>query len=535
MPDRPNEMPEPAVSAPEHPTMNAYCDRLDLPVPCVEQIAANKDVKLFHLMVVTLLERGEPLPVEAIAERLHAAGVTAATGDLQTSLLKAWHGSKAVFRDDRGFFAPDINAWELRSIIFQLQLRPDRAPPVDRQPEIDSVADDVPLTEEEVRAALEAASESNFSRVRRVAAVLDMQSGPMDPADVESCVAAWASSRIDVNVPDLQRWPKSCVTVLDGGLLQIDRQSPHLFAMRRAVRKLAERPLRQAVINKQMQHRRQAYETRRAEQRARDRATAEQLRRAVLRVVPENGPAAAAALLDVAGHAIRCFVGPELSNLPAALEEYDLITGLWVRESLYALGIRDHDRWRLVDLRPPQKTRQLNRAGRKLTITPELLISGSTGISRPLGNPAKISEYLAENQQTKLRRRLESDVKSLWAFYNYGLLHRGVRLRWGFLDEDLGVDWAEPGDTSMHEILERCRDSGVAADIVTGSAPGWNEPWSRAIRVKVVSFDYMTIIVRNGETWAIHRHEVQAIRPVPQTELPANGHQQHGSHNQQPL
>jgi hypothetical protein len=305
------------------------------------------------------------------------------------------------------------------------------------------------------------------------------------------------------------------VTVLGDNLLQINRQSPHLFAMRRAVRKLAERPLRQAAINEQMGHRRRAYEARQAEQRARDRVTAEQLRRAVLRVVPENGPAAAAALLDVGRRAIRCFVGPELRNLPAALEEYDLIAGLGARESLYALGIRDHDRWRLVDLRPPQKTRQLNRAGRKLTITPELLISGTTGISRPLGNSAKIAEYLAGDQQARLRRRLESDVKSLLAFYNYGLLHRRVRLRWGFLDEDLGVDWAERGDVSLHNILEECRERGTAADIVTGSAPGWDEPWSRAIRVNVVSFDYMTITVECDETWTMRRDEVQAIRFAP--------------------
>ncbi len=76
-----------------------------------------------------------------------------------------------------------------------------------------------------------------------------------------------------------------------------------------------------------------------------------------------------------------------------------------------------------------------------MTITSELLISGSTGISRPLADPGKIAAYLAGDQQTRLRRRLESDVKSLFAFYTYGLLHRHVRLRWGFVDEHLPVDW----------------------------------------------------------------------------------------------
>lgn len=520
MPDRLTKTPEPAVAPPRCAISNSYCERLDLPVPSVAQVAAKPGVKLFHLMVVTLLERGEPLPLKAIAGRLQAAGVTSATGDLEKSLLKSWHGSKAVYRDDRGFFAPDVNAWELRSIIFKLQLRPNKGPSVNVEPIIEPVADEVPLTEKEVRAAFEAASYSNLSRFRRIAAVLDVRGEPMDLSEVATCVTTWGSSQTDVQIQDFRQWTTPCVFVMDGGLLQIDRQSPNLFAMRRAVRKLAERPLQRAAIDQQMVRHRRAYKAQQAEQRARDRALAIQLRRAVLRVVPEEGPVAAAALLDIGRREIRSFVGEELLSLPATLDKYDVIAALWVRESLYGLGICDHDRWRLVDLRPPQKTRQLNRAGRKLTLTPELLISGSTGISRPLGDPAKIAEYLAGNHETKLRRRLESDAKSLLAFYNYGLLHRRVRLRWGFLDEDLGVDWAEPGDLSLHDVLEEYRKSGAAVDVVTGSAAGWNEPWSRAVRVRVVSFDYVAITVESGETWTIYRDEVHAIRLAPQTESP---------------
>jgi hypothetical protein len=182
---------------------------LELPVPRVEEVAAKPGVKLFHLMVVTLLERGEPLPLEAIAQRLQAAGVTAATGDMGTSLLKSWHGSRAVFRDDRGFFALDVDAWELRSVIFQLQLRPDKGPAVNWQPELEPVADDVPLTEEEVRAAFESASPTSLSDVRRIAAVLDVWGVAKSSTDVEACATAWASSRIHVKVSDLERWTKS--------------------------------------------------------------------------------------------------------------------------------------------------------------------------------------------------------------------------------------------------------------------------------------------------------------------------------------
>ena len=505
-----------------HESSNSYCARLDLPVPRVEKVIAEKaDAKLFHLMVVALLEHGEPMSLEAIADRLQTAGVKAATGDMRTSLLKSWHGRKPVFRDDRDWFALEVSAWELRSIIFQLNLRPSERPSADWQPQIEPVADDVPLTEDEVRAAFDSASRDNLSSVRRIAAVLDVFGEPMASIDVEACLAAWNSFPIRVKLSELQRWPKSCVSVLEGDLLQINRESPHLFAMRRAVRKLAERPLREAAISEQLKHRRQAYELRQAERRKRDREIAERLRRAVLRVVPEKGPPAAAALLDIGTRTIRSFVGSELLNLPAALDDYDLIAALWVRETLYAVDIRDHEKWQLADLKPPQKTRQLNRAGRKLTITPELLISGSTGISRPLADPAKIAAYLASDQQTRLRRRLESDVKSLFAFYTYGLLHRHVRLRWGFLDEHLPVDWALPGDPSLHSVLEECRESGDLVEIVLGSAPGWNEPWSRAICAKILAFDFMTVTVQESEASFIPRDEIQAIRVLRNSECPA--------------
>jgi hypothetical protein len=135
---------------------------LELPVPRVERVAAKPGVKLFHLMVATLLERGGPLALKAIAERLRVAGVTAASGDMETSLLKSWHGSKPVFRDDRGDFALDLKAWELKLLISRLELRPTKEPAAKGPPKLEPVADNVPLTETEVRAAFDSASPNNL-------------------------------------------------------------------------------------------------------------------------------------------------------------------------------------------------------------------------------------------------------------------------------------------------------------------------------------------------------------------------------------
>ena len=86
-----------------------------------------------------------------------------------------------------------------------------------------------------------------------------------------------------------------------------------------------------------------------------------------------------------------------------------------------------------MELGPPQKTRQLNRRGRKLQITTRLLVHGSCGITRPFGDERVLRGYLREGRDAKLRRRLAADAKSLFALYQYGRLHGAVRLRWGFL------------------------------------------------------------------------------------------------------
>jgi hypothetical protein len=188
------------------------------------------------------------------------------------------------------------------------------------------------------------------------------------------------------------------------------------------------------------------------------------------------------------------------------------LAGLYLRETLHGLRL-DPDRWRLVDLKPPQKSRRINRSGRMLNITPELLISSTTGISRPLGDPAKVAQYLAEGASGKLTRRLESDVKALYAFYHYGVLHNCVRLRWGFLDEMCPVDWTLPGEPHLHEVLRRAKEACTPVDLIIGSAPGWADPWSRARRGFVVEVEPWQVTVRlDGEVWRFDRRDIQAVR-----------------------
>jgi hypothetical protein len=99
---------------------------------------------------------------------------------------------------------------------------------------------------------------------------------------------------------------------------------------------------------------------------------------------------------------------------------------------------------------------------------------------------AKTRAYLREGQETKLRRRLEADAKALLAFYEYGRLHHHVRLRWGFLDESSPAPWVYRDERGLYDLMRRAHELDAPLEVVVGSPPGWEDPWARARRVRVI-------------------------------------------------
>jgi hypothetical protein len=212
-------------------------------------------------------------------------------------------------------------------------------------------------------------------------------------------------------------------------------------------------------------------------------AELEALRRALLVAFPPKAPRAVA-LVDVAAHQIVSFVDEELDVLRARLAEFDLIGAVDVRALLRGLDV-DASTLRLAELGPPQKTKKLNQRGRTLKITTELLVQGSCGIGKPFGDPKKLAAYLDDGQTSRLRRRLEADAKSLFALFQYSRLHGCVRLRWGFLDEQLPAPWVHHDETTLYKLKEAAAEAGQKLEVVVGGAPGWKEPWARARTVRI--------------------------------------------------
>ncbi len=494
-----------------------YWQRLDLdgPPPVVDLCRGN--AKLFHLLVAVLLEYGRPMSDEEVAARLESAGARARTGDMVLSLRRAWHGQPPVLRDPDGRLALDLGSSRLRYLMLELGLR--RPPAARKEPSPPCLPppppDHVPLSEEEVDTAFRGRRLGSLSALRQAAAVLDARGVPMSPTEVEAVLAALTPHRSRIHTRTSRAWRGELVTLDSDGRLVLDPTSPRLAATRRAVRALVRAAREERERAAHLSERIAWYDARQRAEEHRQAQLAATLRRAVIRLLPDGDAPVAATVLDVEARSLRTLVGGDLEELPELLAGFNLLAGLSLRAALVTLGL-DPDRWRLVELAPPRKTRKLDRSGRTLMITSELLITATTGISRPLADPAKVAEYLRSGNTTRLTRRLESDAKALFAFYRYGVLHRAVRLRWGFIDDEMRVDWAQPGDHSLYDILRRCKEMGQQAEVVLGSAPGWGEPWSRArpAWVEEVGFG-RAVLVMDGVRHPLSLAEIQDARPAP--------------------
>ena len=374
---------------------NSYCERLGIKVPRLEVAKNSPDANCYSLLIVALLERGEPITLKEAARRFEEAGVARADYAL-SSLKRCRPGRPPIYRDG-DLYALDPHDAVVDLWAFRLGLRPAKAAP---RPVVPSVPIPLPNPDQALTVAFldEAWREgipSGWSAQRIAVSVLDAHGGTMSPDDVLAFVKARS------------RW----------SMLSAD--------------------------------------------------SSKYWRR---------------------GSAIR------------------------VREMLRNLGF-EHGERRLAELGPPQKTRQLNRRGRTLKITTPLLIMGSCGISRPLGDAAILRRYLVAGEDTKLRRRLEADAKALYALYQYGRLHGAVRLCWGFLDAMIPAPWVHRDEPRLYGLMQKAHALQRPLEVVVGSAPGWTDPWSRVQRAYVERDEsrWRSWLV-DEEGQEIHETEVQLAR-----------------------
>lgn len=492
---------------------NPYCEQLGLDAPRLEKVKDHREANTYALLIVTLLESGDAMTLPEVARRFEQAGVAPAWDALR-SLQRCRPDRAPVYRDG-DLYALDPHDAELDLWAFRLGLRPPRAPrPALVRPLPEPVpGPEVPLTTAELEEAWKEASLHGSSRQRLALAVLDAHGGPMHPEDLVALVAGWTRWHgLKADVPHFAR-RDSAIEVREDGRWAIapgPRAHEALLAARRAVRERLELVRRWASMRPDpaaMEAQRRDWERRRAAHGAELAA----MRRVILHAFPAAEPAAVV-LLDAGERTLATFLGDEIAAARERLDGYDILAAVDVRRLLRALGY-DPGRRRLAELGPPQKTRTLNRRGRTLKITLELLIQGSCGIGRPFGDPAKLRAYLRTGKHTQLRRRLEADAKSLFALYQYGRLHGGVRLRWGFLDEMIPAPWVHRDEATLYGLKRQALELGVPLEVVTDAAPGWSEPWSRSIRcfVRAEPGGYPLWLI-DEEGYPVYDEDVQLAR-----------------------
>lgn len=491
-----------------------YHEQADLPRPSLEALfAKGKKISLFHWMVLALLEHGEPMWLEEIAIRLLEVGVQSRTGDMVHSLKKAWHGLNPISRTADGPMVLDTNDWKVRSIALETGLISySRREPVqvdlpEQKPETE------PLERDELELLISRGLPSSISSLRICAAVLDVEGRAMPWEEARDLAVGmgrvggrWLSEQT------IQGWRSSLVEQREGGVLALGDLPDEVMRMRRAVRKALQPHLKRQAEAEAQAERMKAARARAEERQAQQAREAAKLRRGLLHALPSMARPQVVVLLDLQERSLETFHCDALASVAQRLEGYDLMLGDGILDLLSALGCQP-GRWRLMDLSPPRKTRKLNRAGRTLRITTELLLHASTGLS--LGDPAKVASYLQDGDTRKLERRAEADAKALYAYYCYGQLHGFVRLRWGFLDERLPVEWSLPGEMGIYEILRDAAERDHDVQVVIGSSPGWKEPWARAKHASVERGGYgpMTVFVDELQD-EVPLEQIQAVRIV---------------------
>ena len=487
---------------------NPYCEHLGIAVPSLAAARSHPDANTYALLIVALLQRGRPMTLAEVALEFEAAGIVDHADDALFSLSRCRPARAPVYRDG-DLYALDPHDAELDLWVFRLGLRPPRvARAVPPRPPPRPLPSQ-PLSVEELELAWRSDLDLMSWSAQRIAlAILDAHGRPMTPDEVVSFIGARTKRhRLSADQPSFRR-RTSAVVVGDDGTWSPVPGAAEVVMARVAVRDVVGRVDRYPRSTPA-----QIAEAMRASERRRAAHADElaKLRRVIVHAFPARGPRVVV-LLDVELRELTTLFDDKLASIDERLRAYDMLCGVDIRATLRELAI-DASELRLAELGPPQKSMKLNKSGRTLKITTAMLIQGSCGISRPLGDAGKLRDYLANGQLTQLQRRLEADAKAIYALYQYGRLQGCVRLRWGFIDEVLPAPWCHRDEPVLYHLLREAHALSMGIVAVVGSAPGWEDPWSRARRLDVVqgARDY-DLLLRDEHGAFVEDRDVQLAK-----------------------
>ncbi len=314
---------------------NPYCHALGIQVPRLEVAKSSPDANYYSLLIVALLERGEPITLEEAAKRLEEAGV-AAPGHALASLKRCKPARPPIYRDgDR--YALDPHDHEADLWAFRLGLSPPHTPALrlvrPDPPPLPSA--DEPLTVAALDEAWREGMSTAWSAQRIAICVLDAHGKPMQPDEVRAFVRARSGQNL-LSADSGLYWRRgSPLRLRHDGLWELDIGHDAVRSARQAVRERIETVRRWAHVRPDP-----AFIEANVEQLERQRrANAERLagmRRVLIHAFPAREPQAVV-LVDVGRREITTFMGEEITRAKAKLADYDIIAAVEVRALLRAL------------------------------------------------------------------------------------------------------------------------------------------------------------------------------------------------------
>jgi len=494
---------------------NRYCQRLGIPLPDLDAALTKPDLTLTHVVALALLEAGGPLSLEAVAERLARLALPprlAAVGRA-ASLRKAWHGQPPVVRDpvDGRLYLDLLSHHDLRYLAYlatPVGVTSTPVGPADfRQP-----PDAVPLSEAEVDAAFRDRTLYTYSSIRRAAAILEASGGgPLSLAEISQRLVALSDRGGAIDERAVMLWQSDLVAVRPDGLFHLNASSPDVPGLRRAIRRMASVRLRQRAEANRARAWRAEHQARRIEEARRELDEARRARRALVHVVTVDGVPRAAAVIDVGAREQRLFIGDQFADLPGHLGAFDFLAGVDIRPLLRRVGL-DPDRWWLAELRPTQRTLRPE-DGTSVAVSLPLVVHATTGTRKVPAEDGVWPSLLDARSTTRLAARLGQEAQALFALYEYGALHGGVRVRRRPSDRLLPVAWSLRGDPDFASVVSASVRQWVPVEMVVGPPAGLDDPWPAAITVTVVEHDRDSVFVREGEeVRALDPADIRAIR-----------------------
>jgi hypothetical protein len=235
-----------------------------------------------------------------------------------------------------------------------------------------------------------------------------------------------------------------------------------------------------------------------------------------------DGLPRAAAVIDAQAREQRLFIGEAMGDLPAHLEVFDFLAGVDLRPSLRSVGL-DPDRWWLAELRPIQRTIRPSDQG-AVAVSLPAIVHATTGKSRVPADANAWKPLLVARSTARLAARLEQEAQALFALYEYGALHGGVRIRRRPGDRLLPVSWSLAGDPDFESIVSASARHWLPVEVVVGPSAGLADPWPAATSVTIIERDRDVVFVREGDdVRVLDPSDIRAIRLPAGAATPAVG------------